>query len=171
MPARTLLNHLLQQNPTVRRQLSGFNGLVLALSSEYFSLRGRINGQGLLDATERPADAAFYLHPPAVHALLQGNMPDLQQITVDGDTELAWHLLLRLAQLRYRPRQDIRRLFGEEAAATFGQVADRTAPLLRGLANLLASDGGQTELQRENARLRRDLAQLQQRLAEHASSE
>lgn len=167
MPARTLFNHLLQHNPAVCRDLAGYHGLVFELNSEYFSLRGRINGQGLLDDSGKNADAAVTLHPQAVHALLQGSVPQWQDIAVSGDYALALNLLALFTQLRYRPRQDIHRLFGRDAASAFDQAAGRVVPVLRGVAELLDTDSPYSRLQRENAELRRRLEHLEQRLSSY----
>lgn len=116
MLALNIINHLLGQNPKVTQQLSGFNGMVLGIQSASIQIVGRINQHGLLVATSRPADTTLIIPPHAFSQLIQGNIPNFNDLAIEGDIELGMNLMLCFSQIRYTPHQDLRNLLGEDTA-------------------------------------------------------
>lgn len=100
MAAILLLNFLLQHNPHIAQQMAGYNGLVLSIRGTRWQAKGRIDAHGLLRNTPRAADTAIVVQDALFRALAQGQLPDLNHITFEGDAELGARIALILAQLR-----------------------------------------------------------------------
>lgn len=133
MPAINFINRLLQQNPEVCHNLSGFNGLIVGIQTAGLYLVGRITQQGLLESTTRRANTILILNSRALPELLQGQLPSPDDFALEGDAELGINLMLHLMQLRYHPQQDLHILLGSDLstkAAKLGQVLYHISRLL-----------------------------------------
>lgn len=131
MLALNIINHLLTQNPKVTQQLSGFNGIVLGIQSASIHMVGRINQHGLLSATSRPADTILIIPPNALGKFLQGTMPNLNDLAIQGDIELGMNLMMCFAQIRYTPHQDLRHFLGDETANQLTTKANKIGKTLQ----------------------------------------
>lgn len=116
MLALNIINHLLGQNTEVAQQLSGFNGIVLGIQSSNLKIVGRINQYGFLSSTSRTADTTLIIPPQALQYLLQGKIPNFNELAIEGDIELGINLMHCFSQIRYAPYQDLRNLLGEDTA-------------------------------------------------------
>lgn len=183
MPATALLNSLIRLSPETQRALAGYNGIVLSLHTAGFTLKARINADGLFHATTRPADTAITLHEGAWPKLLAGHPPAIADLAISGDTALGLNLLAALAPLprclaeRLTPAlhqtattaaAKLHTLTRRPAAtaepvsrADFMQLAEQTATLA---AQTAALQTALAELRTENAALRCDLEYLHARL-------
>lgn len=162
MLAINLINHILKQNPEVCRELSGFNGLVIGIQTAGFYLIGRINAEGLLDASTRRPHTVLILDHHAIPQLLQGKHPDFNDLALEGDVELGMNLVWRFCALRYSPQQDLRHVLGNDLSdktTKFGQILRQIGQFLM----LQHSPNAQEALIEQ---LQADLAQTQQRLAQ-----
>ena len=77
MLALPVINHLIQQNPEIRAELSGYNGIVLTLITAGMRIHGRFNEHGFLEETERAADTILTFHNSVWQKMLQGEMPNV----------------------------------------------------------------------------------------------
>lgn len=131
MLALNIINHLLRQNPEVMQQLSGFNGIVLGIQSASIRVVGRIDAHGLLTPTQRIADTVLIVHPQALPKFLQGELPNFNDLAVEGDMELGMNVMLCFAQIRYAPHQDLRQLLGDETADKLTEKAAKIGKTLQ----------------------------------------
>jgi len=92
---------------------------------------GRINAEGLLAQTHRAADCTLLLHQDALPQMMQGRMPDFNDVAIEGDMPLGMGILWRCAALRYSPHEDIRRLLGDENSRKTAQWAGRAGGVLQ----------------------------------------
>ena len=126
-----IINHIVRQNPEVRQQLSGYNGLVVGVRTGSLHIVGRINAEGVLEQTHRAADCTLLLHQDALPQMMQGRMPDFNDVAIEGDMPLGMGILWRCAALRYSPHEDIRRLLGDENSRKTAQWAGRAGGVLQ----------------------------------------
>lgn len=131
MLALNIINHLLEQNPEVTQQLSGFNGIVLSLQSASITVVGRINQHGLLVSTLRSADTTLIVPAHALSQLLQGNLPNFNELAITGDVELGMNLMVCFAQIRYNPHRDLRRVLGETTTEQLTEKASKIGKTLQ----------------------------------------
>ena len=96
-----IINHIVRQNPEVRQQLSGYNGLVVGVRTGSLHIVGRINAEGLLAHTHRAAVCTLLHHQDALPQMMQGRMPDFNDVAIEGDMPLGMGILWRCAALRY----------------------------------------------------------------------
>ncbi|MDK4624517.1 hypothetical protein QG074_04435 [Kingella kingae] len=172
MLSLNLINHLLQQNPSVCHELSGYNGLVLAVRAGSLHIVGRFNEHGLLDPTQRYPNASLILHPDAIGQIVQGKMPSFSDLAIEGDTALGMGILLRCSQLRYTPHADLRRLLGDEVAQKWLAQASKWGNVLQVVGQALLFQASQIgtqntreqALQQELAACTEELRQLRQRI-------
>lgn len=169
-----LINHLLQQNPEVCHELSGYNGLVIGIRAGSLHIVGRFTATGLLTPTHRNPDTTLIVHHDALPKLLQGQLPDFNDLAVEGDMALGMSIALRCLQLHYTPHADLCRLFGEETVHHFMQKAAKWGQILQTAGQILQFQIAQTQsqAQREQAlheqidAYAEELAQLRQRIAQ-----
>ena len=131
MLSLNLINHLLLQNPDVCHDLSGYNGLVVAIKVGSLNVVGRVDADGLLQPTHRQADTTLVVHHDAVPKIFQGKTPDLSDLAVEGDMQLGWGILMRCARLKYAPQWYLRQLLGEEATKNIAQKAAKIGQVLQ----------------------------------------
>ena len=124
MLSLNLINHVLLQNPEICHELMGYNGLVIGICVGSLNITGRIDEHGLLKPTHRKPDTTLILHNEALPKILQGQIPNLSDLAVEGDMELGWGIMMRCANLHYAPQLDLRRLLGEDATE---RLAEKTA--------------------------------------------
>ncbi|ULJ62873.1 hypothetical protein MIS46_02025 [Wielerella bovis] len=153
-----LINHLLQQNPEVCQQLSGYNGIVIAIKTGSLNIVGRINQHGLLDSTRKPASTTLILHDDALPKILQGQFPTLNDLAIEGDMELGIGIMMRGAQLRYTPQQDLRRIFGDETVERVAQKTEKVGRILTVLGQTLMFQAASIAPSREQQQLADQLA-------------
>lgn len=131
MLALNLINHLLEQNPKVSQELSGFNGLVVSIQTAHFDILGKINELGLLEHSTRPADTILIIHAQALPKILQGELPNFNDLAIEGDMELGMNLMWCLAKIRYSPYHDLSRLLGEEKALQLSEKAQKIGQIFQ----------------------------------------
>lgn len=131
MLALPVINHLIQQNPEIRAELSGYNGIVLTLITAGMRIHGRFNEHGFLDETERAADTILTFHNSVWQKMLQGEMPNVGDFDIAGDMELGFRLLPLLGGLRYHAHDDLSRLFGDAVAGSIATRAQKVGQTLK----------------------------------------
>ena len=129
--ALPVINHLIQQNPEVRAELSGYNGIVLTILTAGVRIHGRFNEQGFLDTTDRAADTVLTFHNSVWQKMLQGEMPSVGDFDIAGDMELGFHLLPLIGSLRYHANDDLSRLFGDAVAGSIATRAQKVGHTLK----------------------------------------
>ncbi|WP_369581970.1 hypothetical protein [Kingella oralis] len=139
-----LINHLLSHNPEVCAQLAGYNGIVIALQTGSLNIVGRINAQGLLEASTQRPDSTLILHNDALPNILRGAMPQLSDLAIEGDTTIGINLLSCCSQLRYTPQQDLQRIFGADQAHTLAQKAQQIGQILQNIGQFFRSNSVET---------------------------
>lgn len=171
-----LVNHLLQQNPEVCHDLTGFNGLVLGVHSASFHFHGRINEYGLLDPATRKPDTILILHNNGLSKILQGQFPHFNDLALEGDIELGMNLMRHFIRVRYQPYQDLYRFLGDDLAIKFTQKAYKLGEIFQTIGNILVFQANQITpnqmdleiLTQELKHTRQRLAQLETRLQEYS---
>ena len=168
-----IINHIVRQNPEVRQQLSGYNGLVVGVRTGSLHIVGRINAEGVLEQTHRTADCTLLLHQDALSQMAQGRMPDFNDVAIEGDMPLGMGILWRCAALRYSPHEDIRRLLGDENSRKTAQWAGRAGGVLQTAGQWLQQYAGQMgekqpapAWQQQLDACRQEIEALRQQLAE-----
>ena len=116
MFALPLINHLIQQNRETQAALAGYNGIVVTLEAGGIRLHGELDENGFFKATERLADTEILFQPSAVQKIIQGQLPGVGDVKINGDQTLAMYLLPLLGSLRYHANDDLARLMGSAAA-------------------------------------------------------
>lgn len=139
-----LINHLLSHNPEVCAQLAGYNGIIIALQTGSLNIIGRINAQGLLEASTQRPDSTLILHNDALPNILRGTMPQFSDLAIEGDTTIGINLLSCCSQLRYTPQQDLQRIFGEDQAHTLAQKAQQIGQILQNIGQFFRSSSVET---------------------------
>ena len=139
-----LINHLLSHNPEVCAQLAGYNGIVIALQTGSLNIVGRINAQGLLEASTQRPDSTLILHNDALPNILRGAMPQFSDLAIEGDTTIGINLLSCCSQLRYTPQQDLQRIFGADQAHTLAQKAQQIGQILQNIGQFFRSNSVET---------------------------
>ena len=139
-----LINHLLSHNPEVCAQLAGYNGIVIALQTGSLNIIGRINAQGLLEASTQRPDSTLILHNDALPNILRGTMPQFSDLAIEGDTTIGINLLSCCSQLRYTPQQDLQRIFGADQAHTLAQKAQQIGQILQNIGQFFRSNSVET---------------------------
>ena len=132
-----LINHLLSHNPEVCAQLAGYNGITIALQTGSLNIIGRINAQGLLEASTQRPDSTLILHNDALPNILRGAMPQFSDLALEGDATIGMNLMLCCSQLRYTPQQDLQRIFGESQANALAQKAQQIGQTLQNIGQFL----------------------------------
>ncbi|QMT30360.1 hypothetical protein [Alysiella filiformis] len=153
MLALNIINHLLRQNPEVMRQLSGFNGIVLGIQSASVRVVGRIDANGLLTPTQRIADTVLIVHPQALPKFLQGDLPNFNDLAVEGDMELGMNVMFCFAQIRYAPHQDLRQLLGDDTADKLTAKAAKIGKTLQIVGQTLLFQAASINQASEQARM------------------
>ena len=139
-----LINHLLSHNPEVCAQLAGYNGITIALQTGSLNITGRINAQGLLEASTQRPDSTLILHNDALPNILRGAMPQFSDLAIEGDTTIGINLLSCCSQLRYTPQQDLQRIFGADQAHTLAQKAQQIGQTLQNIGQFFRSSSVET---------------------------
>ena len=139
-----LINHLLSHNPEVCAQLAGYNGITIALQTGSLNIIGRINAQGLLEASTQRPDSTLILHNDALPNILRGAMPQFSDLAIEGDTTIGINLLSCCSQLRYTPQQDLQRIFGADQAHTLAQKAQQIGQTLQNIGQFFRSNSVET---------------------------
>ena len=139
-----LINHILSHNPEVCAQLAGYNGIVIALQTGSLNIIGRINAQGLLEASTQRPDSTLILHNDALPNILRGTMPQFSDLAIEGDTTIGINLLSCCSQLRYTPQQDLQRIFGADQAHTLAQKAQQIGQTLQNIGQFFRSNSVET---------------------------
>ena len=139
-----LINHILSHNPEVCAQLAGYNGIVIALQTGSLNIIGRINAQGLLEASTQRPDSTLILHNDALPNILRGTMPQFSDLAIEGDTTIGINLLSCCSQLRYTPQQDLQRIFGADQAHTLAQKAQQIGQILQNIGQFFRSNSVET---------------------------
>ena len=139
-----LINHILSHNPEVCAQLAGYNGITIALQTGSLNIIGRINAQGLLEASTQHPDSTLILHNDALPNILRGAMPQFSDLAIEGDTTIGINLLTCCSQLRYRPQQDLQRIFGADQAHTLAQKAQQIGQTLQNIGQFFRSNSVET---------------------------
>ena len=139
-----LINHLLSHNPEVCAQLAGYNGITIALQTGSLNIIGRINAQGLLEASTQRPDSTLILHNDALTNILRGTMPQFSDLAIEGDATIGMNLMLCCSQLRYTPQQDLQRIFGADQAHTLAQKAQQIGQTLQNIGQFFRSNSVET---------------------------
>ena len=139
-----LINHLLSHNPEVCAQLAGYNGITIALQTGSLNIIGRINAQGLLEASTQRPDSTLILHNDALPNILRGTMPQFSDLAIEGDATIGMNLMLCCSQLRYTPQQDLQRIFGTDQAHTLAQKAQQIGQTLQNIGQFFRSNSVET---------------------------
>jgi hypothetical protein len=139
-----LINHLLSHNPEVCAQLAGYNGITIALQTGSLNIIGRINAQGLLEASTQRPDSTLILHNDALTNILRGTMPQFSDLAIEGDATIGMNLMLCCSQLRYTPQQDLQRIFGTDQAHTLAQKAQQIGQTLQNIGQFFRSNSVET---------------------------
>ena len=152
-----LINHLLKQNPKVCQQLSGYNGIVVAIKTGSLNIVGRINEHGLLNATNKLPSTTLIVHNEALLKILQGSFPDFNDLAIEGDIELGIGIMMRCAQLRYTPQHDLRHIFGDEMVERVAQKTAKVGRVLQVLGQTLLFQAAAIAPSREQQQLAEQL--------------
>ena len=139
-----LINHILSHNPEVCAQLAGYNGITIALQTGSLNIIGRINAQGLLEASTQRPDSTLILHNDALTNILRGTMPQFSDLAIEGDATIGMNLMLCCSQLRYTPQQDLQRIFGTDQAHTLAQKAQQIGQTLQNIGQFFRSNSVET---------------------------
>ena len=167
MLSLNLINHVLQQNANVCRYFSGYNGIVVSINVGSLNIVGRINAQGLLAATRKHPDTVLLFHEDVPGKILQGKVPDLSDLAIEGDMAIGMNLLMQCASLRYSPQQDVRHILGKDTADKLFAAAAKAGSTLQALGQVLMFQAATAGKQPENTQaLSHQLQDLQQQLTQ-----
>ncbi|OHX13955.1 ubiquinone biosynthesis accessory factor UbiJ [Chromobacterium sphagni] len=173
-------NHLLNQHPARRAELAAHVGRRVAIVLPPLEVAGVITDDGWLAACAGEPEARLRLRHGALLSQLSGQPPQLADIALEGDTELATALGRIVGQLHWHAGEDLSRVFGDVAAQRIetlarglfgfkGQLAFRLAENwvehLREEAPVLASRHLVGRFVAEVDHLRDDAGRLDKRLA------
>lgn len=179
MLALSALNHLIRQNPETRATLGGYNGITVCIQAAGLSIKGRINAEGYLENTEHAADTVLIFHNSALQKALQGQVPGVGDIALEGDTAMGMALLPLFGSLRYYANDDLSRLFGDALAGSIATRAAQVGHTLKQIGQNLMAQMGDYAREPDSAvitreefdawtaevdRLRDDIARLNARL-------
>lgn len=112
------VNHLLAQETWARSKLQKHSGKIACIDVQVLSLRLKISGDGLLEAssTETVADVTIRLNPADLPLIAQNRERAFAYVKVDGDADFA-NTISHLSQhLRWEAEDDLSKLFGDVAA-------------------------------------------------------
>ncbi|ATP27742.1 Ubiquinone biosynthesis protein UbiJ, contains SCP2 domain [Chromobacterium violaceum] len=172
-------NHLLNQHPARRAELAAHAGRRVAIALPPLHVAGVITEEGWLAACDGEPEARLKLRHGAVLSHLTGQAPQLSDIALEGDAELASAVGRIVGQLHWHASEDLSRVFGDVAAQRMenlarglfgfkGQLAFRLADgwieHLREEAPLLASRHLVQRFVAEVDHLRDDAGRLDKRL-------
>ncbi|WP_199102018.1 SCP2 domain-containing protein [Aquitalea sp. ASV11] len=118
-----VFNHLLNQQPAVRAELAAHAGRRLGVVLAPMTVRGVVTEEGWLAACEGEPEATIRLSHAAALAAASGRDPALNEVTLEGDAELAAAVGRLLARLRWDAGEDLSRLVGDVAANRLQRVA------------------------------------------------
>ncbi|VEB40971.1 Probable ubiquinone biosynthesis protein UbiB [Chromobacterium violaceum] len=125
-------NHLLNQHPARRAELAAHAGRRVAIALPPLHVAGVITEEGWLAACDGEPEARLKLRHGAVLSHLSGQAPQLSDIALEGDAELASAVGRIVGQLHWHASEDLSRVFGDVAA-------QRMESLARGLFGFKAS--------------------------------
>ena len=109
-------NHLLNQHPAVRADLALHAGRRIAIILPPLDVSGVVTEEGWLAASEGEAEATLRLKHGVAVSQLTGNAPDLSDVVLEGDAELAANVGRIVRQLKWDATEDLSRVVGDVAA-------------------------------------------------------
>lgn len=117
-PAIAFINHLLDQQAWARTRLQPFAGRSLQVRVQPIaSMRARITAAGRLEPVAGETfDLSIGLRAGMLPALLRHDAAAMQDIALEGDTELAAVVRLLFRELRWDAEEDLALLVGDIAA-------------------------------------------------------
>ncbi|KIA81255.1 ubiquinone biosynthesis accessory factor UbiJ [Chromobacterium amazonense] len=116
-------NHLLNQHPARRAELARFVGRRVAIALPPLHVAGVITAEGWLAACEGEPEAKLVLRHGVLFSHLSGQAPQLSDIALEGDAELAAALGRIIGQLQWHASEDLSRVFGDVAAQRIETLA------------------------------------------------
>lgn len=128
-------NHLLNQHPEVRAELAQHAGRRIAIHLPPVELAGVVTSDGWLAACEGEPEARLRLKHGVALAQLTGREPDLADIVLEGDAELAAEVGRIVRRLQWDATEDLSRVVGDVAA-------NRVQGFVRGLFGIKGEIGG-----------------------------
>lgn len=184
--AARALNHLLEREPWACARLAPFTGEVVELRCDPLPpLRLAIAEEGHVRPADPAREPALVITATAdiLTALSKGEEHVMRSVGVSGNEQLAREILLLLRYLRWDVEEDLSRVFGDvlahriaggarQFAAWQAEAARRFAENVVEYAveerDLIVSHGEFDAFAEEVARLRDDLARLEQRVERHS---
>lgn len=173
-------NHLLNQHPAQRAELAQFTGRRIGIVLPPLDVHGVVTEEGWLAVCEGEAEATLRLKHGVALAQLSGRVPDLADVLLEGDTELAANVGRIVRQLKWDATEDLSRVVGDIAAQRLqgfarglfgikgeigGRLLDNWLEHLREESPLLARKDGVEQFVRAVDTLRDDAERLEKRLA------
>lgn len=116
-------NHLLNQHPARRAELARFAGRRVAIALPPLHVAGVVTDEGWLAACEGEPEARLRLRHGVLFSHLSGQAPQLADIALEGDAELAAALGRIIGQLQWHAGEDLSRLLGDVAAQRIETLA------------------------------------------------
>ncbi|QEL54193.1 ubiquinone biosynthesis accessory factor UbiJ [Chromobacterium paludis] len=116
-------NHLLNQHPARRAELARFAGRRVAIALPPLHVAGVVTDEGWLAACEGEPEARLRLRHGVLFSHLSGQAPQLADIALEGDAELAAALGRIIGQLQWHAGEDLSRVFGDVAAQRIETLA------------------------------------------------
>lgn len=128
-------NHILNQHPALRAELARHAGRRIAIVLPPLDVSGVIDTDGWLAACVGEPEATLRLRHGVALSKLRGQAPDLADIRLEGDAELAANVGRIIGQLYWDASEDLSRLIGDVAA-------ERVQGAVRGLFGIKGEIGG-----------------------------
>lgn len=116
-------NHVLNQHPVVRDELARFSGRRVAIALPPLAVSGVITEAGWLAACEGEPEAMIRLKHGVALVALSGRQPDLTDIALEGDAELATAVARLVGGLSWDAAEDLSRVVGDVAASRLEKLA------------------------------------------------
>lgn len=128
-------NHLLNQHPAIRADLALYAGRRIGIVLPPLDVQGVITDDGWLAACDGAPEAILRLKHGVALAQVSGRAPDLADVQLEGDSDLAANVGRIVRQLRWDATEDLSRVVGDVAA-------QRVQGMLRGLLGIKGEIGG-----------------------------
>nr|WP_294866907.1 sterol-binding protein [uncultured Pseudogulbenkiania sp.] len=116
-------NHVLNQHPAVRDELARFSGRRVSIQLPPLAVSGVFTEDGWLAACEGEPEAVIRLKHSVALATLSGRQPDLADVTLEGDTDLATAVARLVGGLKWDAAEDLSRVVGDVAASRLEKLA------------------------------------------------
>lgn len=91
--------------------------------------------------------------PQALPKFLQGDLPNFNDLAVEGDMELGMNVMFCFAQIRYAPHQDLRQLLGDDTADKLTAKAAKIGKTLQIVGQTLLFQAASINQASEQARM------------------